>query len=186
MWGVSFLTRNGLVTNTNKEIVEFGLKQIQLVIINGISTLIVGLLFHMLAESFLFLIFYGVLRSFAGGYHAKTIKKCYAISMILVVVGFWTLYLQIWTKSLSTISVIICSTILFFNVPVENNNRQLDDIERQKFRFIALVILGLECTLAIVMILIDFKVLYYSLVLSLVMTTLLILFQKYKLFKAKL
>lgn len=51
------------------------------VLINLISTIVIGVIAGNVFESIAFLVFYIPLRSYAGGYHASTPRRCYFISI---------------------------------------------------------------------------------------------------------
>ncbi|MBS6170879.1 MAG: accessory gene regulator B family protein [Clostridiales bacterium] len=97
-----------------------------------------------------FLIFFS-LRSFVGGVHMSSYKKCFVCSCMVV---FLTL-LAIKNISLSNkwaLGIICCEIliILFLN-PVENENRPVDGCEKRIFahtiKRILVIILGVTCVL---------------------------------------
>ena len=54
--------------------------------INISSALIIGLIFGKFFEAAVFIVAYCSLRSFAGGYHAKTPLRCYVFSVIMLII----------------------------------------------------------------------------------------------------
>ena len=51
------------------------------VLLNLISTIVIGVIVGKVFESIAFLVFYIPLRSYVGGYHASTPRSCYFISI---------------------------------------------------------------------------------------------------------
>lgn len=51
------------------------------VLLNLISTIVIGVIASNVFESIAFFVFYIPLRSYAGGYHASTPRRCYFISI---------------------------------------------------------------------------------------------------------
>ena len=80
------LVRSGIVKEEDAEIYIYGINQILVSVLNVSSALIIGLIFDMFLESVIFMAAYIPLRSFAGGYHAKTPVRCYILSLIMITV----------------------------------------------------------------------------------------------------
>ena len=54
------------------------------VLLNLISTIVIGVIAGKVFESIAFLVFYIPLRSYVGGYHASTPRRCYFISIVII------------------------------------------------------------------------------------------------------
>ena len=78
------LTNSGVITTEDRELYEYGLHHGLLMIINLLTTVVIGLLFKMVWQSFVFMIAYIPLRTYAGGYHAKTQFRCYLLSIVIM------------------------------------------------------------------------------------------------------
>ena len=138
------LCRQDIIEDADKELYVYGFNMLLTVSLNIISTIIIGLLFGMVFESIAFLVAYIPLRSYAGGYHARTPMRCYIISLLLIVLILLTLKLigesVLALFILSAIGTIICVTMS----PVEDKNKPLDEIEKQVYRKKAMIILSIE------------------------------------------
>ncbi len=66
-----------IIKSEDRELYAYGFWQGTILIINFITVVIIGLLCHMLWQSLIFMLAYGVLRPVAGGYHARTQRNCY-------------------------------------------------------------------------------------------------------------
>ena len=81
---VERLIRNGIIKESERELYYFGVNGLCLFLVNIATSVIIGILFGMLWQSLLFSAAYIPLRSYAGGYHAKTPGMCYILSTILI------------------------------------------------------------------------------------------------------
>lgn len=144
------LCRQDIIEDTDKELYVYGFNMLLTVSLNIISTIIIGLLFGMVFESIAFLVAYIPLRSYAGGYHARTPLRCYIISLLLIVLILLTLRLiresVLALFVLSTIGTIICVTMS----PVEDVNKPLDEAEIKVYRKKAMIILAAEIIILII------------------------------------
>lgn len=151
------LCRQDIIEDTDKELYVYGFNMLITVSLNIISTIIIGLLFGMVFESIAFLAAYIPLRSYAGGYHARTPLRCYIISLLLIVlillalrsIGASVLALFV----LSAIGTIICVTMS----PVEDVNKTLDETEIKVYRKKTLIILSAEMIIFIISIFVLMK-----------------------------
>lgn len=138
------LVRSNVIKEEDAEIYIYGINQILVSVLNVSSALIIGLILGMFFESIIFMAAYIPLRSFAGGYHAKTPIRCYFASliimfMILLFCKYVSFNLFLYSGIL-VISLLACA----FLCPVQDNNKPLDSIERQRYRKISVVILFVE------------------------------------------
>ena len=144
------LCSQDIIEDADKELYAYGFNMLLTVSLNIISTIIIGLLFGMVFESIAFLVAYIPLRSYAGGYHARTPLRCYIISLLLIVLILLTLNLigesVLALFILSGIGTIICVTMS----PVEDANKPLDGIEKQVYRKKAMIILAIEIIILII------------------------------------
>ena len=144
------LCSQDIIEDADKELYVYGFNMLLTVSLNIISTIIIGLLFGMVFESIAFLVAYIPLRSYAGGYHARTPLRCYIISLLLIVLILLTLRLiresVLALFVLSTIGTIICVTIS----PVEDVNKPLDEAEIKVYRKKAMIILAAEIIILII------------------------------------
>ena len=144
------LCSQDIIEDADKELYEYGFNMLLTVSLNIISTIIIGLLFGMVFESIAFLVAYIPLRSYAGGYHARTPLRCYIISLLLIVLILLTLKLigesVLALFVLSSIGTIICVTMS----PVEDVNKPLDEAEIKVYRKKAMIILAAEIIILII------------------------------------
>ena len=95
------------------------------VLLNLISTIVIGVIAGKVFESIAFLVFYIPLRSYAGGYHASTPRRCYFIFIVIIM----AMLLFIGYVDLSIIYIILLlvgMVVCFAFAPVEDKNKPLD------------------------------------------------------------
>lgn len=98
------------------------------------SALIIGWIFGVVPEIAVFMATYIPLRSFAGGYHAKTPIRCYIFSVILLIIvsscmkyifiAEWVYYAILATAAL----------VVLILAPVEDKNKPLDETEHKVYK----------------------------------------------------
>lgn len=75
------LFEKGIISESDFDLYEYGFNMGITVLLNLISTIVIGVIAGNVFESIAFLVFYIPLRSYAGGYHASTPRRCYFISI---------------------------------------------------------------------------------------------------------
>lgn len=141
---VNDLTQSDIVKAEDAEIYIYGINQILMYAINISSALIIGLIFGKFFEAAVFIAAYCSLRSFAGGYHAKTPLKCYFFSiimLIIVLVGIKYLYLTEWVYYAVLAMTFVIVLVLS---PVEDKNKPLDDLEHKVYKKRGVIIAAIE------------------------------------------
>ena len=78
------LCEKGIISESDFDLYEYGFNMGITVLLNLISTIVIGVIVGKVFESIAFLVFYIPLRSYAGGYHASTPWRCYFISIVII------------------------------------------------------------------------------------------------------
>ncbi|HHV13371.1 MAG TPA: accessory gene regulator B family protein [Clostridiales bacterium] len=141
--------RDGIITEEDKELYTFGMQQGIIMLLNIISTIIIGIIFNMVWQSVVFLMAYMPLRSYAGGYHARTQGRCYLVSLLITVVALLGMKEIQWTSLSGLLSVIISAGIIYLMTPVEDANKPLSELERIAYKKKTRRILLLEILIAL-------------------------------------
>lgn len=138
------LVKSKVVEAEDAEIYIYGINQILTSVLNVSSALVIGLIFDVFTEVAVFMAAYIPLRSFAGGYHAKTPLRCYVFSVImLIVVSIGLKYLHI--ADLVYYAVLVAATLVVLVLsPVEDMNKPLDEIEHKIYKKRAIFIAAME------------------------------------------
>jgi len=145
------MIQHKIIAESDKDIYLYGFWQGIVFIINMISVLIIGLILDMLWQSIVFTIAYGCLRIFAGGYHARTQKNCYILSLILIIVALSIIKYVHWNELLCVVSSILSGIVIFTLAPVEDENKRLDEQEKKVYKkrtriiFVLLSVISMIC-----------------------------------------
>lgn len=145
------LVTNKVIEAEDKELYAFGLQQSLLILVNVLTTIVIGIIFGMILESVLFLVSYIPLRSFAGGYHSKTSLRCYLFSLTLTIVVLAVIKYIIWTNIMIIAMLIIASVIILLLAPVEDSNKPLDQAEISIYKRRSRTLLAAEISVTIVL-----------------------------------
>lgn len=158
------LRRNNLINSEQFEICKFGIKQMLNILLNISTTIVIGVFFHEVCISLLFLALYIPLRSYAGGYHAKTELQCYISSILLMItVLLATKYVYLSCFVCIIMFLISCIAILLI-APVEDSNKPLDDLEKKVYKRRTMMIVTVETVVFMVSILLNADSIYQCLV----------------------
>lgn len=142
-----------IIKPEDRELYTYGFWQGAIFIFNFITVVIIGWLCHMLWQSLIFMLAYGVLRPVAGGYHARTQRNCYIFSILFLLAILGLLYWFPWNPVRGISAAAIATSIVFLFAPVEDENKPLDKIEqivyKRRSRWISLVLLGMTIILMV-------------------------------------
>ena len=129
-----FLVNNDTIGDEEREIYRYGIQQGLTIILNLVTTLLIGLVCGMVWQSIVFTVAYIPLRSFAGGYHAKTPTRCYIFSIILMLAVLLVMKFVPFTAFICSVMLSVSSVVIVFLAPVEDNNKPLDEMEQKVYR----------------------------------------------------
>lgn len=138
----ALLVDKQIINEDEKAIYEYGIDLLISAIVSFVIMIIIGLITGQLIESIIFYVCFVLLRTYTGGYHAKTRLKCkiffasaqiIALLMAEILARVSVLY--------SMISVAICVILIFQYAPVENVNKKINDPVKMKRRALSIVII---------------------------------------------
>ncbi|WP_075727415.1 accessory gene regulator ArgB-like protein [Tissierella creatinophila] len=160
----SYLVINGIIEDEEREIYSYGLHQGLLIIINIMTTLFIGFLFKEVWEIIVFMIAYIPLRTYGGGYHAKTELRCYFLSVSLIIASLLLIkFIPITKISLLTLSS-ISGVVVYIFAPVEDKNKILNEMENKIYKRKTRIILSVEILVALLLYILGFEI--FSLIIS--------------------
>lgn len=143
-WFTNKLIQWGIIKTDEQELYAYGFWQGMFILLNLVTIVIIGLLARMLWQSMLFTITYVILRSMAGGYHARTQQGCYLFSVLLILAVLSMLKWFPWCTIWSVIISLTPTLAIFLLAPVEDENKPLDETEqivyRKRSRYISLTL----------------------------------------------
>ena len=174
------LVHSNVIKEEDAEIYIYGINQILVSVLNVSSALIIGLIFGVLPEIAVFMAAYIPLRSFAGGYHAKTPLRCYIFSVIMLIVvsiGMNYLYMEDWVYYVVFAASALVVLIL---APVEDSNKPLDETEHKVYKRRTTLIAAIELIIALLLKMLISDSLFVAIVYSFVVLSLMLVAGKVK------
>ena len=116
-----------------REIIQYGLHQGFLILLNLLTTVVCGILWKELP--FVLLVFWGIffLRPYAGGYHADTELRCYFLSTAMMNMVVFLKKTIVLSNIMFIIIWIITVIFIWIYAPVENTIHCLDEDARKKY-----------------------------------------------------
>lgn len=167
-----------IISEDNKEIYLYGIRQALRSLVNLLTTVIIGGLFGMIWESLLFMFLYIPLRSYAGGYHARTPIKCFFFSIVMMSIVLWVIGYWEYLKLICACQSIVALILIFFLAPIEDVNKPLDEIEIDVYRRRARRIALLECSGSLIANYFEIEIITRSVTVVLCMSAIMLLMGK--------
>ena len=167
-----------IIDVADSELYEYGFWQGGVLFLNFLTVIFLGILSNMLLESIIFLVFYGTLRTIAGGYHARTQHACYILSVLLMIVVLTILKTFPWNTIICCILTVLSISIIFILAPVQDENKLLDETEKKIFKKLSRVISLLYRLTIFLLFLFNKNELAYCVVISLFTLTIMLVLGK--------
>lgn len=166
---------NHIIKHDDRELYVYGFNQGLNILLNLITTLVVGLLFRNILELAIFIAAYIPLRSFAGGYHAKTPLRCYIYSIIMIILVSVGMKYLLFVDMVYYVILAISALIIFVLSPAEDKNKPLDKIEFKVYRKRTSLILLVELIICILSNVIDLHTVFIPIIYNLAVMSVIIL-----------
>ncbi|PKM54608.1 MAG: hypothetical protein CVV00_07470 [Firmicutes bacterium HGW-Firmicutes-5] len=124
----SFLVRDYIISEEEKEIYQYGTEQIIINLITLSVTCFIASVFKIWSITILWLLGFLPIRAVAGGYHAETPVRCnlltfFVYTINIVVIQSWYHYMNL-TMLMAIISLILLS--IYKYAPVDHTNMVLE------------------------------------------------------------
>ena len=130
-----YVIYKGAVEESDRNIYEYGFL---IFLETGLFTLfclIISIYLHMFIECIIFYAIFTPIRTYAGGLHLEKFWSCFFLSCLTFIgVLFMVKYLRIPMFILVTV-LLILEIVVYFEYPVENINRKVEDEENNYFKF---------------------------------------------------
>ena len=117
----------------DKALYKYGVKHMAMVFLNLVTIMILGILFGLLLEGFIFTICYILLRKVSGGFHAKTRSLCYFYSVVLYLIALVCIKYVNYNPGIA-VCLGISFLILLRFLPIENSNKKLSKCEKNIYK----------------------------------------------------
>lgn len=141
---VNSLSREGIISDEEKEIVRFGLESLEGNLLGIILVLTIGNCFRRIEEALALWLLLFPLRKNAGGYHADTKIKCFLMSAAMLIVAFFLFAVNEHTMFVYGICAVTAGCVIWVLAPVGNSSKSLDVLEHRVYRKRTRIVLGAE------------------------------------------
>ena len=124
------LVEAGAVPTEDKALYEYGIRQGILLVINIATAVLIGLVLGMFWQSIIFLLAYNPVRTYSGGYHARTALLCYLLSIPMMLVVLLGIKMIPWNGYICAAALICAVVIIVILAPVADPNKPLNEREK--------------------------------------------------------
>ena len=133
-----------VITRDDEEVYEYGVFQVLSNMLDTVSILVLAVIFQKVLVVCCYIVCFSLLRKYAGGYHAKSVKGCYLMTVGSTALMLWVISFCKIPTAVILAFWMLSGVFVFLFAPVQNRNKRLDEVERVVYRKKALVILMLE------------------------------------------
>lgn len=169
-----------IIKNEDYDLYHYGFWQGGIFVLNMLTVVIVGLLFQMLWQTIVFTIAYGLLRTSAGGYHARTQGSCHIFSIAMIIIVLSILKYLHWNPAIYLPLAILASVFIFILAPVEDSNKPLDALEQHVYQKRSRIILILLLLITLVFLAIGKSDIAHCLSISIIAVAIMLVLGKIK------
>lgn len=177
---VDKLVNLDIIDREDKELYTYGFKQGFILLLNLITTIVIGHILKMTLESLVVVVSYSFIRGYAGGYHANSPITCYLLSIFMVAGSLVLVKWLDWNDFLYFMMTGIPSIIILILSPVEDGNKPLEDIEIEVFKKRANIHLGILILIILISRLIGSGRISQCIIISLFMISIMLILGKIK------
>lgn len=145
------LIQAGIISEEDTDVYAYGFFQSVMMLLNIVTTLILGIIFQLLIPCIILNLAYIPIRVNAGGHHASSPLKCYINSTVIIALLLSIIKWIAIPTFISMAILTVSSAVIFILAPVETENNPLDESERQVFKRRARVILCVEIAVFVIL-----------------------------------
>ena len=138
------LENETVISSDKRELYRYGFQNGMILMLNFITSILIGVIFGKALESIILLAAYIPLRSYAGGHHSSSSEKCYIVSSLIMIIWMCLLKFQILSTSCCVIMLIAGLIVFIMLAPVEYKNKPLDEDEIHIYRKRSFAVLLIE------------------------------------------
>lgn len=179
---VDAFCKASIIEDHDKELYMYGTYILLSKMFYFFVALIVGILLGVTLESIVFFVMFNLLRSYAGGVHAKKEFLCNIVTIISLLISiilikiFLNLKLIIIPISLLAISIV---SIMLFS-PLETEEKPLTHDDKKLFKRITCIIVTIDILIIILALAMHMNGIVYSCIISLLLASVLLLIGKFR------
>ena len=147
----SYLIKKEVIENDHFEVYKYGLELLISSVFETIIIYLIGILFFSVVDSFIFIVCFVLIRSFCGGFHAKSYYKCLIYTTLtFIIVSILTHALQL-SSQLFVLLAFVNIGIVAFTAPVENEAKPINENQKRRLKIISIIICFAFATICVVL-----------------------------------
>lgn len=131
---VDKMVSKSVIKESEKVIYTYGIDLGITMMFNILTACMIGVVYGLVLESMMFLALYIPLRTYAGGYHARTGTVCYIMSTGLIIVAMFVIKYITVENWIHLIFFILLAAIINTAGPVMDENKPLSEEEKVRYR----------------------------------------------------
>ena len=176
------LLKDGFAKTEEADIVRFGLELTSMRVLISAATIIVAYALNSAPAVIAFMAVYQPLRSFCGGYHAKTRTSCFLATMLVLVSVITATKILVYKFChISTLCFIISGLMMIVTfAPTETPSKPFDAAERIVFRKRSLIALLYALVMADICMFLSYDTMLLSVSMAIFFTGLLLVIGRLK------
>ena len=140
---VEWLINHDAIESEDKELYEYALYSLWLLVTPLFLAIIVGLCFGGVIEGIVIVIPFMLLRKFSGGYHAKYLWMCLTGSTLLLSLCVWLSFYLKYDWKLAVITA-IAGIGLGYLSPIDHENKRLSTEEKKLYKKVTVILTGMS------------------------------------------
>lgn len=145
------LIDNGIIAFDDWEVYMYGMQMLIFGAFKLVGFMLIAWVLGWLAEAFVFITVFSLLRAYAGGYHEDTYLKCFLMTSGVTFLSIWIVKKYFVSESIiyTAIIVAVAAVLVFIYAPVDSPSKRMVGREKAVFRARSLTVLFVEVTVII-------------------------------------
>lgn len=181
-WLTEKMVEHGIIEKDEQEIYQYGIRNGLIILLNLVTTFLIGAFTDRLALVFVFTLFFMTLRSYTGGYHSDSRILCYIGSSLLLFIPIYTQNLFNMMPGVVVILTLATAVVIILILsPMHSKNRKLDEEEQKHFGAKARIIVLIQTTVFCILWHLDIPAYAYAIYSNICMTAIFMLIGKIQL-----
>ena len=155
-----FFIENNIIKDDEKSIYKYGSEITLSTALGFILVLVTSILSKNIINGITFLVCFGSVRIFSGGYHASTYLKCNLglINTFILILIIQNSIASDNDNLLHIVIVVISFVIISIMSPIENKNKPLSDNENKRYKKICIILSIAWTLLSMILLMLNIKV----------------------------
>lgn len=161
---VNHLICKNIIKDDEHDIYQYGLNRFFTICLNIVTILILGIIFNQVLQGIIFAFSFMALRTYTGGYHAKTPVRCYITTSISIIITLAVIkFIPINRFVCLGLLIFSCLLIMLLS-PIGCSNKPLDEIETVVYKRRTVIICIAEASVALILLALNFPLIYLPIV----------------------